>query len=1007
MTTDPTGDRTTADTTPEHLDLVRSVALAANTAWRPEDALGLALEVSCRCFDWPAGMMWRVDDHELVLVERFSDGSARAEGFVAAIGTAMPLGDGSHRTPLAALVATRSPAAAWLLDAETTATSLAAQAHGLRSTVAFAVLVDDDPTFVMQAFSASRDRPSRATLAALETVALQLSRVVERDLASRRLESSHWRLEQVIHTARDAYLSLDTEGRILAWNRQAERLFGWSAEEVIGRPMTATIVAPREHERFRDELARFRSGTDPTAMDRVIDTWARHRDGHDIPVEVTIWPLRIDGGDPQINNLIRDRRSAPGADDIDPALGWRVLGLAALGLFRWSVGDDEISFAPGTLRYLNVARPDFAPTTAQIVELIHPDDREAFAEATRQVLAGQAPMTVEARIARPGPVRSIRCHLAPDTDPDGTVRGIWGTIADITEEQRARDALTLAARRDPATGLANRLGLEEALGTWLGRGSVVTLALADACTARVGAHDDDEASNEILATLAEGMRRSLPEPFVLGHLRPGEFAVAIDADRPDLPGLIQQALEAAAPPNMEPRMSTACVGAAKAEVDSTFDDLLRDAAIALRVARSRGQGSVEWFHPDLQASILAELSFRADLDVAVERGQLELHYQPIVALPSGKVAGLEALLRWRRPDVGLVPPGRFIAEAERSGAILEFGRWALREACRQLAAWQGHLSGAEVYVSVNLSPNQMTDPGLVATVLEAVSDAGLAPSQLVLELTESALVANPATAVARLWELRRAGVRIAMDDFGTGYSSLSRLRRFPLDLIKLDRSFIREVRRPGDDPPILGALLSLAARMRVGLVVEGVETPAQLAAAVAYGCDAAQGFLLSRPLAAAQLARLLDDPAWDPTVDADPSAAAVSPPADAETLLDELLDASGWDAAYVTRIDFEAARQLVLSSRSRGDLKIPTDPIDWSRSHCRQALLEGRQLIAPAPDGLPAGIRTYLGVPIGDDEGDLLGTLCVVSGRRVEPRVGLLRRMARMASSLAPEVARA
>jgi EAL domain-containing protein (putative c-di-GMP-specific phosphodiesterase class I) len=234
---------------------------------------------------------------------------------------------------------------------------------------------------------------------------------------------------------------------------------------------------------------------------------------------------------------------------------------------------------------------------------------------------------------------------------------------------------------------------------------------------------------------------------------------------------------------------------------------------------------------------------------ALAAGEFRLHYQPIVRLASAETIGAEALIRWQRPDGALVPPSDFIPVAEQTGLIVPIGRWVLREASRQLRAWTRG-SGTRVHVSVNLSARQFQDPLLVDTVREALAESEADPSLLRLEITESTVMSNPELAVRTLRALRELGVRISVDDFGTGYSSLGYLKRLPLDTLKIDRGFVRDLATDRDDLEISQAVIALGHGLGLEVVAEGVETPEQAEILLARGCDAAQGFLFGRPVEA-------------------------------------------------------------------------------------------------------------------------------------------------------------
>jgi EAL domain-containing protein (putative c-di-GMP-specific phosphodiesterase class I) len=285
-------------------------------------------------------------------------------------------------------------------------------------------------------------------------------------------------------------------------------------------------------------------------------------------------------------------------------------------------------------------------------------------------------------------------------------------------------------------------------------------------------------------------------------------------------------------------------------------EMLRNADIAMYSAKQRRKGGYQVFEPGMQRAAVRRLQIKADLERALDRGEFSLRYQPLVALDNGEIRGVEALLRWEHPRRGVVLPAEFIGLAEESGLIVPIGRWVLGEACRQAHAWQ-HEGGPRLGLNVNLSAKQLLDPGLTADVAEALARSGLDPSLLTLEITESILMNDTAYTTTTLDRLKALGARIAIDDFGTGYSSLSYLRRFPIDGLKIDQSFVAALERGGEETAIVSSILALSRTLNLETVAEGVENVIQATRLRAMGGDLAQGYYFARPLAAADLAVLL------------------------------------------------------------------------------------------------------------------------------------------------------
>jgi EAL domain-containing protein (putative c-di-GMP-specific phosphodiesterase class I) len=301
---------------------------------------------------------------------------------------------------------------------------------------------------------------------------------------------------------------------------------------------------------------------------------------------------------------------------------------------------------------------------------------------------------------------------------------------------------------------------------------------------------------------------------------------------------------------------SAGIGIAVSPGDDEADELIRRADLALYRAKREGRGRFHFFEPGMDAEVQARRRLERGLRRAIKRGEFVLHYQPQFDLKTDRVDGVEALVRWRHPQRGLVPPGEFIPAAEASGLVRPLGAWVLAEACRQARAWRD--AGLTLVVAVNLSPSELRHGGVLHAIDSALRASGLDPGLLELEITEGLLLEHAEGATDRILHgLAARGVRLSLDDFGTGYSSLAYLRRLPVQRIKIDRSFVRDIGTDPEDEAVVQAIVSLGHTLGKEVVAEGVESEAQLGFLRELGCDAAQGFLLARPQAAAEVERLL------------------------------------------------------------------------------------------------------------------------------------------------------
>jgi diguanylate cyclase (GGDEF)-like protein len=476
--------------------------------------------------------------------------------------------------------------------------------------------------------------------------------------------------------------------------------------------------------------------------------------------------------------------------------------------------------------------------------------------------------------------------------PDGTVLGAGAVLGlllvvrqvatqvenlrlrrDLEARVAARTAeLAHRALHDPLTGLPNRaLFLDRvamALSRLAGRRGAVVVAFCDLDNFRVHNGSLGHTVGDVL--LCEAGRRlaiSFRPQDTVARVGGDEFAVAFEADRADTAGWDDPAASVAR------RVATALAVPATVG-DRTFHlsatvgvvvctdpaaepaALLRDAAVAMARAKEVGRGGYAVFEPAMRASTIRRHEQEAALRRAVAAGELVLHYQPAVAVATGEVLGVEALLRWERPGVGLVGPGEVVPLAEETGLIVPVGTWVLTEACRTAVGWRTP-DGRPLEVAVNVSARQLVGSALAGQVVSALEASGLEPGRLCLEITESALMADAEAALATLRTIRAMGVQVAIDDFGTGYSSLAYLRRFPVSAVKIDRSFVAQLGGGVEDEAIVRAILMLAASFGIDVVAEGVEHEVQRARLESLGCRVAQGYLWSPPLAADDLATWL------------------------------------------------------------------------------------------------------------------------------------------------------
>ena len=437
------------------------------------------------------------------------------------------------------------------------------------------------------------------------------------------------------------------------------------------------------------------------------------------------------------------------------------------------------------------------------------------------------------------------------------------------QQRAAEQRLAQLAQYDALTGLPNRTLFQDRLAQAIARahrneGRLALLFLDLDRFKEINDSLGHEAGDRVLREAGARLRQNLREGDSVARLGGDEFTVILEdvADAEQVRGVAKKLQRAFVEPVAfagRDLFVTLSTGIALYPDDGAdTDTLLKHADTAMYQAKNEGRDNFQFYAAAMSDAAHARLSMEGSLRQALERGEFVLHYQPVVRLASGEISSVEALLRWRHPHEGLLPPGRFISAAEQNGLIVPIGAWVLQEACAQTARWQA--AGLRpLRVAVNISARQFRKPGLADTVRGALRAAALQPQWLMLEITESLLMENPAASGAVLEALKELGAHMALDDFGTGYSSLAYLKHLPLDVIKIDRSFVRDIPADADDAAIVRATIGLAASLGMLTTAEGVETREQLAYLQAHGCRYGQGFLFSPAVEADALAVMLRD----------------------------------------------------------------------------------------------------------------------------------------------------
>ena len=497
---------------------------------------------------------------------------------------------------------------------------------------------------------------------------------------------------------------------------------------------------------------------------------------------------------------------------------------------------------------------EFMTPGSDSLDAVHPDDQPKL----QAMIAGMKPDDSEMVEVRLQNGKWIEARVTNLCEVPG-IEGFVANFREVTERKELEQRLAHQAFHDSLTGLPNRAlfadRIEHAL---LARRrdenqlvAVLFIDLDDFKTVNdaLGHVTGDEVLVETSRRIAGCLRAS----DTCARLGGDEFGVLLEGVRDpgnayDLATRLIEALSAEISTSQGSVAVNASIGLAFSQEDDRADDVIRDADLALYQAKGRGKGRLEIFEDGMRSAVLERLALKVEIHRALAAGEFVNHYQPVVSLSTGQVVGAEALVRWAHPTRGLLPPGAFIDIAEESGLIVGIGRDVLRRACADAMTWPDGPDGP-LDIAVNLSVRQLQHDEVLHEVIDALRSTGLAPERLTLEITESVLVADPQAAAEALAALKRLGVRIAIDDFGTGYSSLSYLHRFPVDCLKIDKSFVDQLGGAGSEPALVQAIIGLADTLGLSVVAEGIEEPEQWTSLGALGCGLGQGYLFAKPMA--------------------------------------------------------------------------------------------------------------------------------------------------------------
>jgi len=685
--------------------------------------------------------------------------------------------------------------------------------------------------------------------------------ITDRKLTEIALRESEERYRLLVERMREGLAQASNDGLLEFVNDRFCEMVGYTREELVGLQGELLLAYPEDIELMREKTRlRRRHVTDQYEI-RV-----RRKDGTIIWIEIGGAPVVNAAGEVVgsigVHNEVTERRMAEEALRESEAR-YRLMAENSTDMITRTSNRGIILYASEASRRLLGFEPSEL-VGHSFYDFLFEADREEVRHLS-SLIHETGPTTFAYRVAKKDGAlvwfettsRSVRDVVS------GKVREIIGVSRDVTERKKVEEQIEYQAYHDALTGLPNRRLFRDRLTVALAHARRMKhpLAVMFLDLDRFKVVNDTlghSVGDELLKTVGMRLQSSLREEDSIARMGGDEFTVLLaDLATPDHAAKIaQKVLDTVAQPQRidgTELFITTSIGIALFPSDGdTAEALLANADHAMYRAKDAGRNSYQMFTPAMNSRALERLSLENDLRHALERGELELYYQPQINIASGRVTGVEALLRWNRPGFGLVGPMHFIPIAEETQLIVPIGEWVLREACRQAKLWQNE-HGPGFRMAVNLSPRQFQHSDLPLVIASALSSSGLAPGDLELEITESLAMQNTTRTVLTLQRLREMGVQIAIDDFGTGHSSLNYLRSFPIDSVKIDQEFVQEIESSAADRAIVSAVIGMARGLRLRVIAEGVETDKQLEFLREQGCEEVQGFLFGEPVPASAL----------------------------------------------------------------------------------------------------------------------------------------------------------
>jgi len=689
-----------------------------------------------------------------------------------------------------------------------------------------------------------------------------------------KLESSEKRSREILETALDAFVGMDSKGKIVDWNAQAVATFGWSRGEALGKLFFTIIIPERNRATHENGPQYFLASGEGPILNKRIEITALHRDGHEFPIELALTPIQW-GETRLFTAFVRDISARKNMEEA--LFVEKERAQVTLNSIGDAVACTDIS---GNITFLNLVAEKMTGWShkeaegrpmADVLEILDATSRKANSNPMQLAVDQNRTVHLPSNsilVRQDGLEIPIEDSVAPIHDRKGQATGAVIVFRDVSAARAMTLQLAHSAEHDVLTGLPNRALLNDRVNQ--------SIILASRHMKKVGVlfldldgfkHINDSlghlTGDKLLQSITKRLCDCVRASDTVSRQGGDEFVVLLSEmeHSEDAAVTARRLLQAVADAhfiNQQDLHVTTSIGVSVYPDDGLdAETLIKNADTAMYQAKENGRQGFKFFKSSMNERAVERQSIEEGLRRALERNEFTLHYQPKVNLMTGRITGAEALLRWTHPNRGLVSPAQFIPVAEDCGLILPIGNWVLREACKQARTWvDARLP--PITMAVNISAMEFRHEHFLEGVFEVLKETGLDPKLLELELTESVLMKRVEATGSILETLRVKGVRLAVDDFGTGYSSLSYLRKFPIDALKIDQSFVRQITTSPDETSIVTAIISMGRSLGLRVIAEGVETQEELTFLQAHRCDEAQGYYFSRPVAAGRFVKLLE-----------------------------------------------------------------------------------------------------------------------------------------------------